>query len=70
MDKCETCANKTEMSEAELYCMSYYYYGYGKVYDWCREYNSALEYMEHLGYDFNECAGYENNNKNKGENNL
>jgi len=66
MDKCETCINKTEMSEAELYCMSYYY-GYGQVFDWCDMYNSALEYMSNLGYDFNECAGYENININEGE---
>jgi len=60
MIKCETCKNKTEMSEAELYCMSEY--GMGEVYDWCGAYNSALEYMNSLGFDFNECEGYENNN--------
>ena len=32
MDKCKTCINKTEMSEAELYCMAEYY-GYGQVFD-------------------------------------
>ena len=53
MIKCETYKNKTEMSEGELYCMSEY--GIGEVYDQCSAYNSALEYLEHLGHDFDEC---------------
>jgi len=57
MKKCDTCINKTEMSEAELYCMSYYY-GYGKVYDWCIANNTSLDYMEHLGCNFDECKEY------------
>jgi len=66
MDKCKTCINKTEMSEAELYCMSYYY-GHGKVFDWCTANNTSLDYMEYLGCEFNKCKEYKNNNINKGE---
>jgi len=66
MDKCETCINKTEISEAELYCMSEYY-GYGQIFDWCSANNVSLDYMEYLGCDFNNCDKYKNNNINKGE---
>ena len=66
MDKCETCINKTEISEAELYCMEIYY-GYGQIYDWCTANNTSLDYMEYLGCEFNKCKEYKNNNINKGE---
>ena len=60
MIKCKTCKNKTDMSEGELYCMSEY--GIGEVYDWCDAYNSALEYMKSIRFDFDKCEGYESNN--------
>jgi len=58
MIKCETCKNKTEMSESELYCAEECY-GLGRIFDWCDDYDCALEYLEHLGHNFDECEGYE-----------
>jgi len=69
MDKCETCINKTEISEAELYCMEIYY-GYGQIYDWCIANNVSLDYMKHLGCDFEKCEEYKSKNKNINEGEL
>ena len=66
MDKCETCINKTEISEAELYYMAEYY-GYGQVFDWCIAYNTSLDYMEFLGCNFDNCEKYKSKNINIGE---
>jgi len=60
MIKCETCKNKTDMSEGELYCTEECY-GLGRIFDWCGIYDSALEYMEHLGHNFDKCEEYESN---------
>jgi len=36
MIKCETCENKIDMSEGELYCTEECY-GLGRIFDWCND---------------------------------
>lgn len=55
---CYKCKNKTETSEAELYCMTDSYDS-GESVDWCKEYNLPIKDILSRDPKLKECVDFE-----------
>jgi len=56
MDRCLNCEHHYTMSLAEMYCAQDW--GGSEIVPMCDLGNEPLEYIDSLGFDFNDCKDY------------